>query len=59
LGNRLEKQKTWFNDCQKLLDGSKEAKSQWLHYPSEINEDNLKKVKCDASRCFSNKKENK
>jgi hypothetical protein len=29
---------------------------QWLHDPSEINEDNLNNVRCEASRYFRNKK---
>jgi hypothetical protein len=29
---------------------------QWLQDPSEINEDTLKKVRCEASRRFRNKK---
>jgi hypothetical protein len=33
----------------------KQAKSQWLQDPSEINGDNLKNVRCD-SRCFRNEK---
>jgi hypothetical protein len=34
----------------------KKAKLQWLHDPSELNEDNLNNVRSEASRHFRNKK---
>jgi hypothetical protein len=43
-------------DKKKLLDQRKQAKLQWLRDPSEINADNLKIVRCEASRYFRNKK---
>jgi hypothetical protein len=53
----LRKHKPWFNKgCSKLLDQRKQAKSQWLQDPSEINVDNLKMIRCEASRYFKNKK---
>jgi hypothetical protein len=54
----LKKHKSWWFDegCSKLLDQRKEAKLQWLHYPSEINGDNLNNVRHEASRHFKNKK---
>jgi hypothetical protein len=53
----LEKHKPWFNErCPKLLDQRKQAKLQWLQDPSETNGDNLNNVRCEASRCFRNRK---
>jgi hypothetical protein len=40
----------------KILDQRKQAKLQWLHYPSEINGDNLNNVRREVSRYFRNKK---
>jgi hypothetical protein len=49
--------KPWFaEECSKLVDQMKQAKLQWLHDPSEANEDNLSDVKQEASRHFRNKK---
>jgi hypothetical protein len=57
LGYSELKHKPWFDEgCSKLLDQRKQAKLQWLHGPSEINGDNLKNVRCEASRYFRNKK---
>jgi hypothetical protein len=39
--------------CSKLLDQRKQAKLQWLQYPREINGDNLKNIRHEASICFS------
>jgi hypothetical protein len=39
-----------------LVDQRKQAKLQWLQDPSIANEDNLRKVRRDASRHFKNKK---
>jgi hypothetical protein len=53
----LEKHKPWFDEaCSKLVDQRKQAKLQWLQDPSEINGDNLRIVRCEASRYFRNKK---
>jgi hypothetical protein len=53
----LKKHKPWFGEgCPKLLDQRKQAKLQLLHDPSEINGDNQKNVRCEASRYFWNKK---
>jgi hypothetical protein len=42
----LKQHKPWFDEgCSKLLDQRKQAKLQWLQYPSEINGDNLNNVK--------------
>jgi hypothetical protein len=52
----LEQHKPWFDEgCSELLDQRKQAKLQWLQAPSEINEDNLNSVRCEASRHFRNK----
>jgi hypothetical protein len=53
----LRKHKPWFNEgCSKLLGQRKQSIFQWLQDPSEINWDNLKNVRCEASRYFRNKK---
>jgi hypothetical protein len=53
----LKKQEPWLDErCSELLDPRKQAKLQWLQDPSEINGDNLNNVRCEASRCFRNKK---
>jgi hypothetical protein len=53
----LKKHKPWFDQsCSKLVDQRKQAKLQWLHDPSEINGDNLRIVRCEASRYFRNKR---
>jgi hypothetical protein len=53
-----KKDKPWFDDgFSELLDQRKQAKLQWLEDPSEINGDNLKNVRREPSRHFSNKKE--
>jgi hypothetical protein len=55
----LKKHKPWFDEgCSKLLDQRKQAKLQWLQYPSEIrvNGDNLNNIRREASRHFRNKK---
>jgi hypothetical protein len=53
----LKKRKPWFDEgCSELLDQKKQAKSQWLRDPSEVNGDNLRNVRREASRYFRNKK---
>jgi hypothetical protein len=53
----LKKHKPWFDQaCSKLVDQRKQAKLQWLQYPSEINGDNLRIVRREASRYFRHKK---
>jgi hypothetical protein len=53
----LNKHKPCFDEgCSELLDQRNQAKLQWLQDPSEINGDNLKNVRCQASRHFWNKK---
>jgi hypothetical protein len=48
--------KSWFDEgFSKLIDQRKQAKLQWLHYPSEINGDNLNNVRREASKYFRNK----
>jgi hypothetical protein len=44
------------DECLKLVDRRKQAKLQWLHDPSEVNENNLSNVRREASRHFRNKK---
>jgi hypothetical protein len=47
----LKKCKPQFDEaCSKLLDQRKQAKLQWLQDPSKINGDNLRIVRCEASR---------
>jgi hypothetical protein len=51
------KHKPWFDEgCSKLVDQRKQAKLQWLQDPSEMNGDNLKIVRHEASRHFRDKK---
>jgi hypothetical protein len=53
----LRKHKPWiYEGCSKLLDQRKQAELEWLQDPSKINGDNLKIVRCEASRHFRNKK---
>jgi hypothetical protein len=53
----LKKHKPWLDEgCSKLFDKRKEAKLQWLQDPSEINRDNMKNIRREASRHFRNKK---
>jgi hypothetical protein len=55
----LKKHKPWFDEgCSKLLivDQRKQAKLQWLQDPSEVNGDNLKTVRREASKYFREKK---
>jgi hypothetical protein len=42
--------------CSELLYERKQAKLQWLQYPSEINVDNLNNIRRETSRHFRNKK---
>jgi hypothetical protein len=42
-------------ECLKLVDRRKQAEMQWLQDPSEVNEDNLRNVRREASRHFRNK----
>jgi hypothetical protein len=56
---KLKKHKAWFyKGYCKLLDQRKQAKLQWLQYPSEINEDKLNNIKHEAIRRFTIKKGN-
>jgi hypothetical protein len=49
--------KLWFNEeCLKLVDRRKQTKLQWFQDPSVLNEDNLRNLRREASRQFSNKK---
>jgi hypothetical protein len=49
----LKKHKPWFDEgCSELVDQSKQAKLQWLQDPSEIDGDNMKNIRCEASRHF-------
>jgi hypothetical protein len=53
----LKKHRPWFGEgCSKLLDQRKQGKLQWLHDPSETDEDNLNNVRCEASKYFRNTK---
>jgi hypothetical protein len=55
--SELKKHKPWFDEaCSKLLDQRKQAKLQWLQDPSEINGDNLRIVRREASTYFRNKR---
>jgi len=53
---QLKQHKPWFDEeCLGFLDQRKQAKMQWIHDPSQSNEDNLNNVRHDASRHFRNK----
>jgi hypothetical protein len=52
----LKKHKPWFNEACSKLDQRKQAKLQWLQDPSEMNGDNVKIVRLEASRYFRNKR---
>ena len=53
----LKQHKPWFDEeCLGFSDQRKQAKIQWIHYPSQSNVDNLKNVRRDASRYFRKKK---
>jgi hypothetical protein len=58
LGNcELMKHKSWIDEeCSKLLDKRKQAKLLWLQNPSQMNEDNMDNVRCEASRTFRTEK---
>jgi hypothetical protein len=52
----LKKHKPWFDEgWSKLLDRMKQANLQWLQDPSDINEDKLNNLRCEASRNFGNR----
>jgi hypothetical protein len=44
-----------FLSLPKSIRSQKKAKFQWLQHPSEINRDNLNKVRREGSRHFNNK----
>jgi hypothetical protein len=53
----LKKHKQWFDEaCSKVVDQRTQDKLQWLQDPSEVNGDNLRIVRREASRYFRNKK---
>jgi hypothetical protein len=55
--HRLKHNKTWFdNECSKLIDQRKQAKSQYLQNPSQINRDNQQNLRHETSRTFRNKR---
>jgi hypothetical protein len=55
--HEMKQHKLWFEqECFDISDQRKQAKTQWLQDPSQINVDNLNNVRRDASRHFRNKK---
>jgi hypothetical protein len=53
----LKKHKPWFDQaCSILVYQRKQAKLQWLNDSSEVNGDNLKIVRREASKYFRHKK---
>jgi hypothetical protein len=52
----LKKHRPWIDEACSKLDQRKQAKLQWLQDPSEINGNNLKILRLEASRYFKNKK---
>jgi hypothetical protein len=56
--NELKNHKPWFDEgCSKLLAQEEQDKLQWLQDPSELNGDNLNKVKHESRTQFRNEKE--
>ena len=54
----LKQQKQWFDEeCWQFLDQMKQDKMRWLEDINKNNVDNLTNVRREASRYFSNKKE--
>jgi hypothetical protein len=52
----LKKSKLWFHErCSNVLDQRKQTKLNFLHYPREINWDNLNNIRCETSRHFRDK----
>jgi hypothetical protein len=55
--HNLKYNKPWFDDeCSKLIDQQKQAKLRWLQNPSQINGDNLKNLRYEASKIFRNQR---
>jgi hypothetical protein len=53
---RPKHNKQCFDDeCSKLTDQRKQAKSQWLQNPNQINGDDLQNLRRETSRMFRNK----
>jgi hypothetical protein len=53
----LKQHKQWsYEECLRYLDQRKHAKIQWGQSPKQSNVDNLRNVRCEASRHFRNKK---
>jgi hypothetical protein len=53
----LKKHKPWFNEgCPKLLDQRKQASLQWFQDPSQINWDDLNRIRREVSKRFKGKK---
>ena len=49
--------KPWYDkECVDFLDQRKQAKMQWIKYPSPSNVDNMNNVRRNARRHFRNKK---
>ena len=55
--HELKQHKPWFDEeCSGFSDQRKQAKMQWIQYPSQRIVDNLKNVRRDASRHFKEKR---
>jgi hypothetical protein len=53
----LKQHKPWYDkECSRFIDQRKQTKMQWLQHPNQSNVDNLKNVRREASRGFTNKK---
>jgi len=53
----LKQHKPCFDEeCLGFLDQRKQAKMQWLQDPNQCSVDNLRNVRCEASRHFRKKK---
>jgi hypothetical protein len=52
----LKQHKTWFDEeCLSFSDQRKQAKMQWVQYPSQNNVNSLNNLRGAASRHFRNK----
>jgi len=56
---KLKQHKSWFDEgCLGFSDQRKQAKMQWVQYPSQSNVDDLNNVRREASRHFKTKRRN-
>jgi hypothetical protein len=55
--HRLKRNEPWFDDeCSKLIDQRRQAKLQWMQYPSQMNGDSLQNLRHETSRALGTRK---